>query len=127
MVSPEDVGWVLCKAAQGPAHELRRQLGHEAYAVLTLSLKTFLCDYFTSPEACVEKQGKSISPVKCGVKHAKGLKVRFGYPGCGKSGGLRLAVLAFCEEKRVKVAGAWFRAEDPDAQDLNDAFGRHGN
>jgi len=88
-------------------------------------LKAFLCDYFTSKDACHVKQGTSISPVRCEVQQAKGLKVRFGFPGCGKSGGLRLAVLAFCETKQVKIAGAWLRREDPDAEDLHDAFRRH--
>ncbi|MCB9872264.1 MAG: hypothetical protein H6837_20585 [Planctomycetes bacterium] len=60
--------------------------------------------------------------MRSGVPNAKGLKVRFGYPGCGKSGGLRLAVLAYCSDHLVKIAGAWIRREDPDDDDLDDAF-----
>jgi len=88
-------------------------------------LREFLCDYFSAHDSCIEKQGKSISPVKCGIPKAKGLKVRFGYPGCGKSGGLRLAVLAYCENKHVRIAGAWERKEDPGSDDLDRAFQQH--
>ncbi|MEO6594918.1 MAG: hypothetical protein ABIP94_09225 [Planctomycetota bacterium] len=125
MVGPAEVTWVVCKGAQTVAGFLEQSLGEHGYENLKSSLKAFLCDYFTSPDACVAKLGKSISPIRCGVRHAKGLKVRFGYPGCGKSGGLRLAVLAFCEQKQVKIAGAWLRKEDPDAGDLTDAFRQH--
>jgi hypothetical protein len=42
-----------------------------------------------------------------------GLKVRWAIPGQRKSGGLRLAVVAYCDKKHVKLAGAWIRKTDP--------------
>lgn len=42
------------------------------------------------------------------------LKVRWGLPGMGKSGGLRLAVVAYCESREVVIAGAFLRSDDPD-------------
>jgi hypothetical protein len=51
----------------------------------------------------------------------KCLKVRWGVPGCGKSGGLRLAVVVYCDQKRVKLAGAWNRSSDPSDSDFEEA------
>ncbi len=51
----------------------------------------------------------------------KVLKVRWAYPGCGKSGSLRLVVVAYCEEKRVHIAQAFDRRENPSDDDITDA------
>lgn len=113
---------------QGPTDGGQAQsvLGDESYDALKASLKAFVSDYFSTVANCDAKQGKSISPVKSGVDGAKGLKVRFGFPGCGKSGGLRLAILAFCSERLVKIAGAWIRSDDPDDEDIGSAFAASG-
>ncbi|MBZ0150274.1 MAG: hypothetical protein K8J09_01990 [Planctomycetes bacterium] len=121
-MQPHDISWVICEAARATADTLRAELGDSRYQEVRIALKEFLCDYFSSVAACDNKLGKSISPVKCGMPGAKGLKVRFGYPGCGKSGGLRLAVLAFCQKRLVKIAGAWTRSVDPDDDDFDEAF-----
>ena len=125
-MTPGEVEWVECAAARAELEEVRRQLGDDLFAEWRASLKTFLCDYFSCVPPCVGKQGKSISPVPAGVPRAKGLKVRFAYPGCGTRGGLRLAILAFCAEQLVKVAGAWRRKDDPDDGDFEGAFRDHG-
>lgn len=66
--------------------------------------------------------GKSISPMKATPRGGKVLKVRWAYPGCGKSGSLRLIVVAYCREKRVHIAQALDRRDDPDNNDVRDAL-----
>lgn len=126
MVDPATVVWEQCSGARPELRIVQDQLGEQSYLEWLEELKAFLCAYFSSERPCVQKQGKSISPVASGVKNGKGLKVRFGFPGCGKSGGLRLAVLAFCERRVVKIAGAWRRKDDPEDEDFRAAFERSG-
>lgn len=124
MVSVEEVTWETCVAARSELQVVESLLGADRYREWSTELKSFLCSYFSADRPCTQKQGKSISPVASGVREGKGLKVRFGFPGCGKSGGLRLAVLAFCERRVVKIAGAWRRKEDPEDEDFRKAFDR---
>ena len=125
MIRAEEIQWKRCSAAESVFDAVRVALGDEAFQGWELSLKNYLCSYFSAHDACNGRLGKSISPVRSGVPRGKGLKVRFAFPGCGKSGGLRLAVLAFCDVPEVKVAGAWKRREDPDDEDFDEAFANH--
>ena len=59
--------------------------------------------------------------MKASPRGGKVLKVRWAYPGCGKSGSLRLVVVAYCEQKRVHIAQAFDRREDPSDDDIRDA------
>lgn len=54
-------------------------------------------------------------------KGGKVLKVRWALPGCGKSGSLRLVVVAYCNEKRVHIAQAFERRDNPSDGDVQDA------
>jgi hypothetical protein len=65
--------------------ELRQRLTPEDYEQDKRALKEFLCGYFSSVECC-HAQGSSICPMKATPKGGKVLKVRWGYPGCGKCG-----------------------------------------
>jgi hypothetical protein len=84
------------------------------------ALQEFLCGYFSTGD-CRNAQGSSISPMKASPKGGKVLKVRWAYPGCGKSGSLRLVVVAYCDEKRVHIAQAFARRDDPTDDDIRDA------
>ena len=110
--------WVLPKAATVFA-ELRAAMGSEAYEQDKARLQDFLCAYF-SVGTCTDRQGNSIAPMRSTAtgKGGKCLKVRWATPGSGKSGGLRLAVVAYCDRKLVKVAGAWHRRENPSDDDF---------
>ena len=51
----------------------------------------------------------------------KCIKVRWGLPGQGKSGGLRLAIVVYCERRHVKICGAWKRRSDPSDAEFTEA------
>lgn len=70
---------------------------------------------------CNNALGDTISPLKAMPKGGKVLKVRWGLPGCGKSGSLRLVVVAYCDERRVHIAQAFRRRDDPTEDDVRDA------
>ncbi len=60
--------------------------------------------------------------MKASPRGGKVLKVRWAYPGCGKSGSLRLVIVAYCEQKRVCIAQAFDRREDSSDNDIRDAL-----
>ncbi len=115
-MKPSDITWEVLEAAWPEIERLRRQMTVEAYEEDKRRLQAYLCNYFNSDDGrgCDAKQGKAISPVGFATgEGGKCLKVRWALPGHGKSGGLRLAVVAYCDDKRVKLAGAWLRRDDP--------------
>lgn len=117
--SPEDGKWQLGKHAT-LLFELRKKMTPEEYEQDKLSLKKFLCAYFSSGE-CRNALGNSICPLKATPKGGKVLKVRWAYPGCGKSGSLRLVVVAYCDELRVHIAQAFDRRDNPTDEEIEDA------
>ena len=117
--SPEDGKWQLGEKAV-LLSELRNRMTPEEYDAQKQALKEFLCGYFSSGD-CRNSQGSSIAPMKATPRGGKVLKVRWAYPGCGKSGSLRLVVVAYCEQKRVNIAQAFDRRDDPTDDDIRDA------
>ncbi len=82
------------------------------------ALQAWLCEYFSG--GCNVK-GQQISPLGASGKMKK-FKARWGIPGAGKRGGLRLAIATYCETCHVVIAGAWVRKEDPNDAEIDDAF-----
>lgn len=117
--SPGDGKWQLGAKAT-LLSELRERMSAEEYEENKQALKKFLCGYFSSGD-CQSSQGSSICPVKATRKGGKVLKVRWAYPGCGKSGSLRLVVVAYCVQKRVFMAKAFDRRDDPSDADIQGA------
>ena len=117
--SREDGKWQLGKQA-GLLSELRKRMSAEEYEAQKKALQDFLCGYFSTGN-CTNSQGSSISPMKATPLGGKVLKVRWAYPGCGKSGSLRLVVVAYCEQLRVHIAAAFDRRDDPSDDDIRDA------
>jgi len=118
------ITWLVLDRARACLQEFRTRVGPEAYEVERASLQDFLCGYFTSG-TCRHRQGSSIAPMRSSNTQAGGkcLKVRWAIPGGGKSGGFRLAIVAYCEAKVVKVAGAWMRRVDPSDDEFATAYG----
>lgn len=114
--SPEDGKWSVLESAEG-VWQVKEQLDQKIYEQSKQALKVFLCAYF-STGTCTQAQGKSIVPIGATPAGGKILKVRWALPGQGKSGGLRLAVVAYCEQKRVVIAEAFLRRTDPSSEDF---------
>ncbi len=106
-----DITWLVKPSAQGSVSEYRQRVGQH-YRGLLRSFQDSICFYINSHGECTAK-GVNISPMGGTPNGAKIFKMRWMYPGCGKSGGLRLAVLMWCNERKVVVAGLWERREDP--------------
>ncbi len=117
--APEDGKWQVAEQAV-LLSELRERMTAEEYEQNKQALKVFLCGYFSTGD-CRNSQGSSISPMKASPQGGKVLKVRWAYPGCGKSGSLRLVVVAYCDQLRVHIAQAFDRREDPTDDDVRDA------
>ena len=116
--SPKDGTWQIGEKA-ALISQLRERMTSDEYEAQKKALKEFLCGYFSSGN-CTNTQGKSISPMKATPLGGKVLKVRWAYPGCGKSGSLRLVVVAYCEQLRVHMAGAFYRRDNPTDEDIRD-------
>lgn len=116
---PKDGKWQLGGNAR-LLFDLRDQMTPEEYEQNKSALQEFLCGYFSSGN-CTNALGDSISPLKATPKGGKVLKVRWALPGCGKSGSLRLVVVAYCNEKRVHIAQAFERRDNPSDGDVQDA------
>jgi hypothetical protein len=119
-VVPSDITWFVTEDAHAAVSDIRTELGEQEYNQDVRDLRELLCGYFCSVIGCTKKQGRTISPVGV-VKHGgKVLKVRWMRPGCGKSGGLRLGFVAFCDQRKVVLVHASLR-RDSDDDELMDA------
>src|SRR5437870_4296027 len=94
-VTPADITWTVTPGALAVLNPLRHGLG-DWYVRTKTSVQQQLADYFSSKPDCLDKLGASISPVGARKRGGKCLKVRCPLPGSGKSGGLRLGVVAYC-------------------------------
>lgn len=108
---PSDGTWTVLPTASGLS-QVRDRLGEALYEEQRKALQLFLCEYFATGH-CDTKQGASISPLGATPAGGKILKVRWGLPGQGKSGGLRLCVVVYCDEMRVTLAEAFARKDNP--------------
>jgi hypothetical protein len=113
-ISRADIQWHVLERAMPCLARIRATMTPQDYDRDKVALQEFLCGYFRAG-SCRHRQGRSIAPLKSSTTEAGGkcLKVRWATPGSGKSGGLRLAIVVYCDRKLVKVAGAWQRAQDP--------------
>lgn len=119
-IQPSDITWLVKASAQSSVSEYRERVGTQ-YRNLLRSFKESICLYINSHGECASK-GLNISPMGGTANGAKAFKMRWMYPGCGKSGGLRLAILMWCSERKIIVAGMWERREDPSPNEFAHAF-----
>jgi hypothetical protein len=115
-VDPNSITWKLTGQARVDVAEDRAALGEEEYLRDRDRMRIHLCDYFNGA-ACVSKAG-NISPIGKNSAGGKILKMRWGRPGCGKSGGIRLCIVAFCSERIVVLCRAFLRKDDPDDREF---------
>lgn len=119
MIKINDVIWQVTDTAHRDLGDDRAVLGRTEYSDGVTALRKVLCSYFEDKQ-CSSK-ASSISPMGQTSNGGKILKVRWRTPGSGKSGGLRLVVVAYCTQKRVVVCRAFRRKEDPSEHEVRDA------
>jgi len=117
--SPGDGVWTVSESA-AKIKDLKEELGDKEYDAHKKAIQNFLCAYF-STGSCNTSQGDSINPLGASTKGGKILKVRWALPGAGKSGGLRIIVVVYCDEKKVVLAEAFKRRTDPTPEEVADS------
>jgi hypothetical protein len=115
-----EITWFVTKQAARDVQDVREALG-DGYKADVAALQETLFLYFSGDEGCTTAQGKSICPMGATSDGGKRLKVRWMIPGGGKSGGLRLLFVAYCDRRKVVLCGGWVRKEDPDDTDFEAA------
>lgn len=124
----QDGKWEIHGTAAETNSKVREQLGSAEHAEYKRGLQQYLVNYFNSDHrSCSIRVGDGICPVGLSDYTGRGkcLKVRWPLPGAGKSGGLRLLVIVYCNDKRVKIVGAWARKTEPAIADLEAAAVDH--
>jgi hypothetical protein len=122
-IDPDRFRWQASSAAKDA---LTRALGTGDLSAFRKSLGKLLCQAYY-PTTQGRSKALGVNPIACKVPKGRGFKVRWNYPGCGKSGGLRLGILALCESARIIIACAIRRNEDPSEDQLEKAFSDASN
>lgn len=117
-LEPSDITWIVAREAGQVFSELYELLGAERYRQQKRDLQELLCGYFDAAPGCTAAQGNAIRPTGGSAAGGKGLKVRWGWPGCGKSGGMRICAVAYCDARRVYILDAEMRRDRPDFDDI---------
>jgi hypothetical protein len=108
-VTPNSTSWSIIYAETSVLADVHRRLGDPLYQEQKLGIKELFCGYVEAHPSCDSKLGKSISPMARTKKGYKVFKFRWALPGSGKSGGLRLILVANCEARQITVASAYDR------------------
>lgn len=119
-IQPGQITWLVLPRLRPLTKRLREQLGEAQYGDYREALQIAICQYINAT-SCTQP-GIQITPMGGSAHGGKCLKIRWLLPGGGKSGGLRIAAVAYCETRVVKLAGAWMRRDDPSDADFTDAF-----
>jgi hypothetical protein len=114
-LEPHDIKWQVTKSARDALRPFRGEFG-ASYSDEVRALKELLCGYFNDGDDC-DSKSTNINPLGgVGNVGGKAFKVRWGTAGGGKSGGLRLTIVAYCKQRRVNVT---FAAQRKAADDAN--------
>lgn len=105
------IRWYTTKSAREHTLGIRELHGELNYFRDVRDLRDFLSGYFDSSNRCNSKIGSSVSPIGRTESGGKILKVRWIFPGAGKSGGWRLCFVAYCEQRKVVLTYASLRRE----------------
>jgi hypothetical protein len=120
MVTPSQITWLLTREASVALADIRSQLGEPGYSAQKAAFKVVLAHYFSTTN-CNQSAG-GISSMGGTTKGGKAFKMRWAIPGRGKSGGLRLALVAYCPVKKVIIGQAFIRKDDPPDAVFQSAF-----
>ncbi len=107
--TPADGKWVVLQTPG--CDEARAAFSKQEYRDAKKALQLLLCSYFSAGD-CNKALGSTITPIGATQAGGKILKVRWGFPGCGKSGGFRMCVVAYCDRRRVVIAEIFIRKDD---------------
>jgi hypothetical protein len=113
---------VVTESAAAEIADIRAVRGEAGYRIDVHDLREFLQGYFYATPGCTASMGASISPLGATSSGGKILKVRWKYPGAGKSGGLRLCIVAFCEQLLVVLCHAAIRRDVEHGELLSSAL-----
>ena len=119
-VVPAAVTWLVSKHCADDIKRIKSALGDD-YTRNVSKLREMLCDYFSGDTGCSGPMGSSISTLGSACGTGKLLKVRWMIPGSGKSGGLRFAIVAFCDSMKVVLCRVWVRKDEPSGADFDAA------
>ena len=119
MVKIADITWQVSKNVRDIAPSLYKN--KSLYDQDKDNLKEFMCRYFNSTKGCIDKLS-TIIPMGKTQKGGKCLKVKWRYLGSGKSGGIRLPVVAYCEHKKVIILDIFIRKDDPTDTEYQESF-----
>lgn len=120
------ITWLVTESAAIEVREIRAMRGEDGYAQDVRDLREYMTAYFEASQGCTVKLGRSVSPIGVTSQGGKILKTRWKYPGAGKSGGLRLCLVAFCDERRVVLCHAAIRRDADDDELIDSASAADG-
>lgn len=120
MSAPADFTWVVDGQACAHVAALKEEWGEAAYREQRDAFKEWLCNYIDNTEC--RTKGAGVSPLHGYGEGGMVLKARWGTPGSGKRGGLRVLLVAYLEQRRIVIAGIWPRVDDPSDADIASAL-----
>lgn len=122
-LQPHEITWTVASDAYAEIRCLGKPLSEAEYTECRVAFQDLFTAYVNTND-CTRELGKTVSPCGSTESGRKLFKVRLGLPGRGKSGALRLAVAADCDEKRVKVLMVRERIDGLSEGDIAEAGSR---
>jgi hypothetical protein len=113
VICPNDVIWKVAPPAQNIIQPIRESMSSKEYEDGKKKLQQFICDYVNSAggQNCLNKQGKSISPIGKSREGGKLLKIRWSIHNAGKSSGFRFIFSLHCKERIAWIMDAVIRKD----------------
>lgn len=108
-VTPEQITWSIVPEARGQIKALPPEV-HAHYGEMLTTFKETVCNFINTTQDC-DGKALGVSPLGGYGKGGKYLKVRVALFGRGKSGSLRVLVVACCEVKEVVALAADMRKD----------------
>jgi hypothetical protein len=121
IVRRSSILWKVAPPALKEIKPIRKEIGETNYNQNRIEFQILMTNYFST--GICQNKSMGISPLGFEIEAGwKPMKVRVGYFGSGKSGGLRLAVAVNCKEQKVNIVNAWRRKNDPSTKQFKESF-----